>query len=234
MLKEEKSERLDIKSDPHVQVNVAASCSKCSSIGITHPFLWSAISNHTLVDKCTLVSFNIPCPGTANRTIIGLGCVREKPFYCPGLDGDSFKLPMLLRGANSLAAAASFLTQGPSSPCPTPQPGGGDRHTSPAQVVLPRCALWSHLPAPSATAWLYLPLQPPAPCSLEGRKFLPAAQQPFYCLINVMNCWNRAVETPSKWKIKLLFWANWGKLVMYFTAAVCVEQTVALSDALCE
>lgn len=75
MLKEEKNERLNIKSDPPVQVNVAASCSKYSFIGSTHPFLWSAISNHAPVDKCTLVSFSIPSPGTANRTIIGLGCV---------------------------------------------------------------------------------------------------------------------------------------------------------------
>lgn len=58
MLKEEKNERLNIKSDPPVQVNAAASCSKSSFIGSTHPFLWSAISNHALVDKCTLVSFS--------------------------------------------------------------------------------------------------------------------------------------------------------------------------------
>lgn len=113
---EERNERLSIKSDPHVQVNVAASCSKYYFIGIIRPFLQSAISNHALVDKRTLVIFNILCPGTANRTIIGLGCVWRRALLLTALG--QWLLPAARavvpvrfpRGANSPAAAAPSLT----------------------------------------------------------------------------------------------------------------------------
>lgn len=247
LLKEEKNERLSIKFDPRVQVNVAASCSKYYFIGIILPVLWSAISNHALLDKCRLATFNILCPGTANRTIVGLGCAQRKAPLLTALSqwllqAAQDEVPICFqRGPNSPAAATPSPTQRanlfvPNTRTETTQPGGGELvcMSFPSwgftiRLAAPHGAIW--LPPPPQDGFIS-PLQPTA--FLEGEKFgqlLPAARQPLYCRINATNCWSRATET-SKWKMKL-FWAKWENPVVFFATAVSVVQTVACSDALC-
>lgn len=217
LLKEEKNERLSIKFDPRVQVNVAGSCSKYYFIGIIHPFLWSAISNHTLVDKCSLVMFNILCPGPAKRTIVGLGCVWRRAPLLTALgqwlpQAACAMVPVCFpRRPNSPVAAAPPPNQRadlsvPNTRTGTTQPGEGE----PVHISYSAGVSW---------AASLLPVEPsrrrlrhgtalsslcshrlPAP-SLEGEKLgqlLPqAARQPLYCHINAINCWSRATETSS-------------------------------------
>lgn len=252
LLKKEKKERLGIKSDPRVQINVAASCSKYYFIGILLPFLWSAILNHALADKCTLVTFNLLCPGTENRTIIGLGCVWKKAplltTLCQWLlHAAHAMVPVcFLRRANSPAAAAApSLTQSthlslPSTLTETTQPGEGELShvscsagASQAAPVLPMELPHHHFCHGMALSslsshWLHA-------LSLEGEKFeqlLPAARLSLYCLINTTNYWSRVMETSLKLKIKI-FWSKWEKTVTFFAAAVCGVHTVTHSDALC-
>lgn len=135
--------------------------------------------------------------------------------YCPCLANDSFELPTLLRRANCLAAAAEpLVTQRLSSPCPPPSQEEEEEES--VTHLLPSwccpavpCRATSQPPVPQHG--FIFPLQTPAPCFLEGKKFLPEAQKTFYCHVNVMNCWNRAMETSSKWKIKLCFFSKLGK-----------------------
>lgn len=247
-LKEEKNERPSIKSDPRVQINVAASCSTYYFIGINRPFLWSAVSNHALVDKCTLVTFNILCPGRANRTIIGLGCVWRRAPLMTALGQRLLRaaravVPVCFpRGPNSPAAAAA--TPSPTQradPTPKrqkPSPEEESCHPSPAPLVFheasPQLPVepWSRLHHGTALSSL-CSHQLPAP-SLEGEKsgqLLPAARQPLYCHLDAVNRRSRATEASSKLKPKL-FWAKRGKTVVFFAAAERGVQTVARGDAL--
>ena len=247
LLKEEKNERLSIKSDPRVQANVAASWSKYYFIGIIRPFLWAAILNHALDDKCTLVTFNTLCPGAANRTS-GWGCVWRRAPWLTVLG------QWLLR-----AAHATVLPEG------SKQPGSSSTSTIPGPMRRPVRAQHQNrnnsarrrrrragvhlLPGWCLTAALLHPAELSRRCRMvlsslcshqlptpspEGEKFgqfLPAPWQPLYRCINAINCWSRAMETSSKWKMKL-FWAKWEKTVVFFAAAVCIVQTVARGDAL--
>lgn len=61
LLREEKNERLSIKSDPCIWVNVATSCSKYHFIGISRLLLQSAILNYIVADKSKWVTFNTLC-----------------------------------------------------------------------------------------------------------------------------------------------------------------------------
>lgn len=239
-LKEEKNERPSIKSDPRVQINVAASCSTYYFIGINRPFLWSAVSNHALVDKCTLVTFNILCPGRANRTIIGLGCVWRRAPLMTALGQRLLRaaravVPVCFpRGPNSPAAEAA-------TPSSTQHPNGNNPNgNNPVTPLLPR---WCFTKRPRSSPWSRLrhgtalsslcSHQLPAP-SLEGEKsgqLLPAARQPLYCRLDTVNRRSRATKA-SKWKTKL-FWAKREKTVVFFAAAERGVQTVARGDALC-
>lgn len=122
----------------------------------------------------------------------------EEPHYCPCLASDSFKLPMLLRAAHSLAAAASFLTQCQAlhGQHPSQEEEEVVTHLLPSCCCpAVSCGAISQPPLPQHG--FIFPLQPPAPCFLKGKKFLTEALQTFYCHVIVMNCWNRAMEISS-------------------------------------
>lgn len=238
-LKGEKNERLSIKSDPRVQINVAASCSTYYFIGINRPFLWSAVSNHALVDKSTLVTFNILCPGRANRTIIGLGCVWRRAPSMTALGQRLLRAARAVvpvrfpRGPNSLAAAAA-------TPSPTQRHPNGNNPARRRRAVTPLLPRWCFTKCPRSSPWSRLchgtalsslcSHQLPAP-SLEGEKsgqLLPAARQPLYCRLD-------AGAEPRKLlrNEKRNFSEQSGeKTVVFFAAAERGVQTVARGDAL--